>query len=116
MSARSEITAHAPSREGNGSTRRWSRTIGGQDYSFNAVLMPDGERRYFATKRRAGQDGRFGHAWQPVLGWTFKAQDMTAWGELARVIREDDGTIRTDLRPGHLPGHPRQHGRQLHLE
>ena len=57
-----------PEREVNGavygSTRRWGRTIQGQMYSFTAVLMPSGERRYFASKLSEGQDGRFGSSWK----------------------------------------------------
>jgi len=68
--------AFTPEREVNGSvhgsSRRWGRTIQGQAYSFTAVLMPSGERRYFATKLREGKDPRFGSSWKPVLGWTFK--------------------------------------------
>lgn len=69
--ARSQVTEYPPLHEGFGTSRKWSRMIQGRLYSFNAVLMPNGERRYFAD-RFDGRDMRFGHTWKPVLGWTFK--------------------------------------------
>lgn len=69
--ARGTVTEHEPYQPGFGTGRTWSRMIGGRLYSFNAVLMPDGERRYFAS-RFDGTDMRFGHQWRSVLGWTFK--------------------------------------------
>lgn len=72
---RTEI-AFTPEREVNGamfgSSRRWGRTILGQAYSFTAVLMPSGERRYFATKLREGKDPRFGSSWEPCFEYIIK--------------------------------------------
>jgi hypothetical protein len=66
------ITTIAPIAPGNGSSRRWTRLIRGRRYSFTAILMPDGERRYSAS-RLDGNDARFASAWTRVLWWTFPA-------------------------------------------
>ena len=66
---RSPVTHHEPAEPGHGSSRHWHRTIGGRDYSFTAVLMPSGQRRYFAVQLEAGADGRFACYWHPVLSW-----------------------------------------------
>jgi len=68
-----------PSREGNGTSFYWSRTINDTPYSFTLVLMPSGERRYEVKRYngyciesvRAGyvtveQLLRLGCAWSPV--------------------------------------------------
>lgn len=79
---RSEVVEHAPLREGNGSTRTWSRTLRGVPYRFTAVLMPNGERRYVVRRYNGHDDGtpegvrtgmRFDCAWSPVAFWTVKA-------------------------------------------
>lgn len=67
---RSEITHHEPIREGNGSSRTWSRTIRGKLYSFEAVFMPNGERRYFASRLQDGKDSRFACYWTRVFALT----------------------------------------------
>lgn len=73
MSTRSEVRSAGPFRPGNGSSRYWSRTIQGKLYSFTAVLMPDGERRYVAS-RLDGPDGRYDCNWtHNVLKWVFPA-------------------------------------------
>ncbi|MGD9527759.1 hypothetical protein [Pseudonocardia sp.] len=79
---RSEVTHHEPLREGNGSTRTWSRVLRGVPHGFTAVLMPDGERRYAVRKYNGyGDDGtpegrangmRFDCAWTQVAFWTVK--------------------------------------------
>jgi hypothetical protein len=72
MSERSKITEHAPHREGNGSSRTWQRTIQGVLYSFNAVTMPDGERRYFASRFNGYPGGaKFACAWDQAAEMTF---------------------------------------------
>jgi hypothetical protein len=74
MSARSQITEHAADRPGNGASRTWSRTIGGQAYSFTEVTMPDGERRYLASRFNGYPGGpRFGCAWDQAASMTFRA-------------------------------------------
>lgn len=80
---RSDVVDHAPIREGNGSTRTWSRTLRGVPHSFTAVMMPSGERRYAVDRYNGyGDDGtaegrrsgmRFGCAWTPVAFWTIRA-------------------------------------------
>lgn len=70
-SKRSDVINHEPLKLGFGSSRTWQRTINGRRYSFNAVLMPSGERRYFASQLENGADGRFACYWHPVLSWTF---------------------------------------------
>jgi hypothetical protein len=73
MSARSQITEHAADRPGNGASRTWSRTIGGQAYSFTAVTMPSGERRYFASRFNGYPGGaRFACAWDQAAEMTFR--------------------------------------------
>jgi hypothetical protein len=79
---RSSITEHAPTREGNGSTRTWTRTLRGVPHSFTAVTMPNGERRYAVSRYNGyGDDGteagrrsgmRFGCAWSVVAFWTVR--------------------------------------------
>lgn len=79
---RSKVTDHAPYREGNGSSRTWTRTLRGVPHGFTAVLMPDGERRYAVRRYNGyGDDGtpegrsngmRFGCAWTRVAFWTIK--------------------------------------------
>lgn len=39
-----------PDRPGNGESRHWTRRINGRLYSFVAVTMPGGERRYGASR------------------------------------------------------------------
>ena len=48
--ARSQVTDHPALREGFGTSRTWQRTIRGKRYSFTAILMPSGERRYAASR------------------------------------------------------------------
>lgn len=48
--ARSDVRQFGPFREGHGSSRQWNRVINGTPYSFTAVTMPDGERRYFVNR------------------------------------------------------------------
>lgn len=75
MSERGKVTRHEPSRPGNGSSLTWQRTIQGKPYSFTAVLMPDGERRYFASVFNGYSGGpKFACAWTRVLSWTFKKE------------------------------------------
>ena len=76
--ARSEITHHEPHQTGHGSSRTWQRTILGKQYSFNAVLMPNGERRYFAHQLEPGKDdlaARFACYWHPVISWIIKEEN-----------------------------------------
>lgn len=68
--ARSEIHFVSALQEGFGTSRRWTRILGGKLYSFTAVLMPDGERRYSAyrydgPKHLLGH-GTFGADWTPI--------------------------------------------------
>lgn len=72
MSERSAITEHVPTREGDGTSRMWRRTIQGRQYSFTAVVMPDGERRYFASRLQPGKDPRFACYWRPAGEWIVK--------------------------------------------
>ncbi|HZZ17166.1 MAG TPA: hypothetical protein VFE08_14525 [Candidatus Sulfotelmatobacter sp.] len=72
MNDRSQIT-YTPGHELFGDSKRWTRTIRGKQYRFNAVLMPDGERRYFASVFNGYAGGpRFACAWTPVLKWIIK--------------------------------------------
>lgn len=75
-SARSEITSHGPHNHA-ASSRTWQRTISGRQYSFTAILMLSGERRYAAHVLREGQDPRFGCSWQPAGFWTLPAPEIT---------------------------------------
>ena len=70
---RTAIATRGPNRPGNGTSRMWTRVILGKLYSFTAVIMPDGERRYFAN-RFDGTDSRFDCEWtHDVLAWTIPA-------------------------------------------
>lgn len=94
---RGEITTSSSNKPRFGSTRRWSRTIGGARYSFTAVLMPNGERRYAVSKYNGyGDDGteegraigmRFGCAWTEVHFITVPAP-ATDHVAVAQSIRE----------------------------
>lgn len=76
VSGRSEVIEHLPTREGNGTSYTWRRTINGRPYAFNYVAMPNGERRMFVSRYNGycanpdGTPGRgalaFGCAWSPV--------------------------------------------------
>ena len=70
---RGKITERAPLQEGYGTSRRWTRVIRGIRYSFTAVLMPSGERRYAVTRLRPGGDPRFAREWKSVAFWTVRA-------------------------------------------
>ena len=67
-SDRSAVINHDARKPGHGSTRTWERTIGGRQYSFTAVLMPNGERRYVASYLARG-DGRFACDWKRAGFW-----------------------------------------------
>jgi hypothetical protein len=47
---RSAVRVTEPNRPGNGTSRHWTRTLSGKRYSFTAVLMPSGERRYSVSR------------------------------------------------------------------
>ena len=69
---RGPIFTDEPIFEDHGTSRRWMRVIRGRLYSFTAVLMPDGERRYFVN-RFDGTDQRFDCEWtHEILAWTIK--------------------------------------------
>lgn len=61
---RSEVRVTPPGLPGNGTSRTWSRVLSGKRYSFCAILMPDGERRY-SVQRFDGAPGSegFGCDW-----------------------------------------------------
>lgn len=67
---RGEIRTYEPTREGWGSRRAWNRMLGGKLYSFHIVTMPDGERRYGASRWDGG--GRPGEPGHPnfACDWT----------------------------------------------
>lgn len=70
---RSEIYEWPAQREGNGSSRLWSREINGTPYSFTAVLMPNGERRYVVSKFNGYVGGpKFACAWDQIHFITIK--------------------------------------------
>jgi len=79
MAARSSIYTPELSEwevaQGCGTSRYWSRTIRGIQYSFTAVLMPNGERRYFARRFNGYAGGpRFACAWTPCFSYTVRAR------------------------------------------
>lgn len=69
-----------PIRKGDGTSFTYTRNIYGTAYSFTAVAMPNGERRYFVSRYNGyGDDGtewgrqsgmRFGCAWTPIHSLT----------------------------------------------
>lgn len=68
---RSTVRHREPDRPGNGRSRVWTRTIGGQTYSFTLVTMPSGEIRWFVNRFNGYPDPRFGCAWSAYREWTF---------------------------------------------
>lgn len=108
---RSDIRVTMPDREGNGVGRRWGRVINGTPYAFTAVVMPSGERRYYAEKYNGyGDDGtvdgrmsgmRFGCAWSPAHDITFPAgtvpvaEDNPLDPRTARVAADSMGDVFT---------------------
>jgi hypothetical protein len=82
--SRGEIHTSLPDRPGNGTSRTWARTIGGARFTFTAVAMPDGERRYFVSRYNGyGDRGtpasrengmRFGCAWSRVHAITIRPE------------------------------------------
>lgn len=83
IGSRSEIYDRPTRPEGHGTARHWTRTINGRPYHFVAVLMPDGERRYFVNRYNgylANPDGtptpgatKWGCAWSPAHEWIIPA-------------------------------------------
>lgn len=73
---RSDIRVREPHRDGWGTSRAWTRVLGGKLYSFHAVTMPDGERRYAVSRwDGGGRPGEPGHPnfacdWTPVFSYT----------------------------------------------
>jgi len=63
---RSEVRFHEAPKEGHGTYRTWSREIGENRYSFTAVLMPDGERRYSVSRYNGTSVPSFDSAWTRV--------------------------------------------------
>jgi hypothetical protein len=73
MGQRSMVRVWPADRPGNGTSRTWSRTLGGKAYRFTAVLMPDGERRYFASVFNGYVGGQqFGCAWSRCGQWVVR--------------------------------------------
>lgn len=77
---RSPVTHHEPLKPGFGSSRTWQRIIGGKRYSFTAILMPSGERRYAASRldipdRAMNPEtcAQFACYWHRVGFWTVAA-------------------------------------------
>lgn len=86
ISARSGVVIFTPTREGQGTSYHWRRTIGGIPYSFQFVMMPNGERRHFIRKYNGycaesvasglmdlAKVLRFDCAWSPVHSLTVRA-------------------------------------------
>lgn len=94
MSARSDVQDHPALQQGFGTSRTWRRTIAGRQYRFTAVLMPDGERRYSAS-RLDGTDARFACSWAHVLFWTAPAPAPALH---VRPIRIADGVREANAR------------------
>jgi hypothetical protein len=97
---RSEIRHRAEHSTGDvrhGSTRTWRRTLRGVPHAFTAVLMPDGERRYFVSRYNGYCDDgtaegrtfgmRFGCAWSPVASWTLSPEVSAKLERRAMVAR-----------------------------
>lgn len=70
---RSEVREQGAFRGGNGTSRSWSRTIRGTLYGFTAVVMPDGEHRYFVRKFNGYVGGpSWDCAWDVAASWTVR--------------------------------------------
>lgn len=86
---RTPVITTEPDRPGNGTSRRWSRTINGRPYSFTAVTMPNGERRYFVSRYNgylSDVNGlptpgatKWGCAWSPAHEWIIPAASRNHW-------------------------------------
>jgi hypothetical protein len=98
---RSEVISHPAPKQGHGTSRTWQRTIAGKRYSFTAILMPSGERRYAASRLDVpGKPGdfdvdaaaRFDCYWHRVGFWTVPVAlaDKAAMQECRRL---DHGTF-----------------------
>lgn len=75
--ARGDVRLTAPTRDGNGWSRTWTRVIAGVLYSFVAVVMPiTGELRFTASrsKRNLPERPLFGADWQRLHSITVKAE------------------------------------------
>jgi hypothetical protein len=80
MSERSAVYVMEPRMEGFGTSRLWQRTIQGRLYSFTAVLMPNGERRYFASRFNGYSGGpAFACAWDPCFEHTVPPRRMKCY-------------------------------------
>lgn len=125
---RSAIYVTEPKRSGDGTSRSWTRTLSGKLYSFTAVLMPSGERRYSISRYDGPGDGRPMSAqyWRRLHFVTIPAPaeaapsadtglaaalDRVATGsiarrELARVANHDYGTCHAATDDGGVCGRP----------
>lgn len=73
-----QITSRAW-QSGFGMSRTWQRDLGGELYSFTAVIMPNGERRYFADRFNGNVSGpEYGCAWTPCFEATISAPHRAA--------------------------------------
>lgn len=75
---RSKIMEYAALRPGHGTSRTWTRVIYGTLYSFTAVTMPNGERRYSVSKYNSYVGGTsYDCAWDRVHFITVPEQTKT---------------------------------------
>jgi hypothetical protein len=98
---RSAVHESGPMQPGFGSSRTWTRELNGTLYSFNAVLMPDGERRYFVSRFNGYVGGpKFACAWTPCREWIVKPN-----GTVTHVHEHDARGVVTELLIDDAPNH-----------
>jgi hypothetical protein len=82
-----------------GMSRHWQRELGGKLYSFTAVIMPDGERRYVARRFNGYVGGpKFGCAWDQCFSVTIPPAERPA----CPTCGNDHDVIGTCATCGHL--------------
>lgn len=92
---RSEILIRQPMRPGDGTSRVWTRVLSGKRYSFTAVLMPSGERRYSVSRYDGRPDGRyFSQYWTRLHFVTVPAPSA----EVSAPVAEVSATAETAAR------------------
>lgn len=74
--ATARVVTVLASRDDYATVRQWMRVLGEELCSFSAVIMPDGERRYFASRFNGyGGGPNFACAWTQCLAVTIPAPE-----------------------------------------
>lgn len=114
---RGPIRITRPSRDGQGWSRTWQRTIGGARFAFTAVVMPlTGELRYFAQRLRPeyADAPQFDCGWERLHDITVAPTRPLKWRRMgggnyvvdAMVIRRDPNASADNRWSLRRPGMP----------